>query len=103
MSSKVCKNCGSTAIDVDHARGNAVCMSCGSVLDDNIIVSEVEFVETGGGGSLAVGQFVSSEGENHARARDASLLRWSGFKAEGSEPPGASQNFNSPYRIQTPA
>uniref|UniRef100_A0A8C7YHD4 Transcription factor IIIB 90 kDa subunit n=1 Tax=Oryzias sinensis TaxID=183150 RepID=A0A8C7YHD4_9TELE len=62
MSSKVCKNCGSTAIDVDHARGNAVCMSCGSVLDDNIIVSEVEFVETGGGGSLAVGQFVSSEG-----------------------------------------
>uniref|UniRef100_A0A8C7YKE7 Transcription factor IIIB 90 kDa subunit n=1 Tax=Oryzias sinensis TaxID=183150 RepID=A0A8C7YKE7_9TELE len=65
MSSKVCKNCGSTAIDVDHARGNAVCMSCGSVLDDNIIVSEVEFVETGGGGSLAVGQFVSSEGENH--------------------------------------
>uniref|UniRef100_A0A3P9J7D0 Transcription factor IIIB 90 kDa subunit n=1 Tax=Oryzias latipes TaxID=8090 RepID=A0A3P9J7D0_ORYLA len=65
MSSKVCKNCGSTAIDVDHARGNAVCMSCGSVLDDNIIVSEVEFVETGGGGSLAVGQFVSSEAKQN--------------------------------------
>ncbi|XP_074547546.1 BRF1 general transcription factor IIIB subunit a [Halichoeres trimaculatus] len=62
MSSKACKNCGSTDIDVDHARGDAVCMGCGSVLEDNIIVSEVEFVETGGGGSLAVGQFVSSEG-----------------------------------------
>uniref|UniRef100_A0A3B5BAC2 TFIIB-type domain-containing protein n=1 Tax=Stegastes partitus TaxID=144197 RepID=A0A3B5BAC2_9TELE len=59
---KACKNCGSSEIDVDHARGDAVCMSCGSVLEDNIIVSEVEFVETGGGGSLAVGQFVSSEG-----------------------------------------
>ncbi|KAM9354800.1 transcription factor IIIB 90 kDa subunit-like [Pholidichthys leucotaenia] len=61
MSSKVCKNCGSSDIDVDQARGDAVCMGCGSVLEDNIIVSEVEFVETGGGGSLAVGQFVSSE------------------------------------------
>ncbi|XP_042356484.1 LOW QUALITY PROTEIN: transcription factor IIIB 90 kDa subunit-like [Plectropomus leopardus] len=58
---KVCKNCGSSDIDVDQARGDAVCMSCGSVLEDNIIVSEVEFVETGGGGSSAVGQFVSSE------------------------------------------
>ncbi|KAM9708844.1 BRF1 general transcription factor IIIB subunit a [Menidia menidia] len=62
MSSKVCKNCGSSDIDVDQARGDAVCMVCGSVLEDNIIVSEVEFVESGGGGSLAVGQFVSSEG-----------------------------------------
>nr|XP_057946451.1 BRF1 RNA polymerase III transcription initiation factor subunit a [Doryrhamphus excisus]XP_057946452.1 BRF1 RNA polymerase III transcription initiation factor subunit a [Doryrhamphus excisus] len=59
---RTCKNCGSTDIDVDHARGNAVCMACGSVLEDSIIVSEVEFVESGGGGSLAVGQFVSSEG-----------------------------------------
>ncbi|KAI4804613.1 hypothetical protein KUCAC02_026236 [Chaenocephalus aceratus] len=64
MSSKVCRNCGSTDIDVDQARGDAVCMTCGSVLEDNIIVSEVEFVETGGGGSSAVGQFVSSEGGN---------------------------------------
>ncbi|KAM4723704.1 BRF1 general transcription factor IIIB subunit a [Anableps anableps] len=62
MSSKVCKHCGSSDIDTDQARGDAVCMGCGSVLEDNIIVSEVEFVETGGGGSLAVGQFVSSEG-----------------------------------------
>ncbi|KAE8289441.1 Transcription factor IIIB 90 kDa subunit [Larimichthys crocea] len=61
MSSKACKNCGSTDIDVDPARGDAVCMGCGSVLEDNIIVSEVEFVESGGGGSLAVGQFISSE------------------------------------------
>ncbi|XP_051942125.1 BRF1 RNA polymerase III transcription initiation factor subunit a [Hippocampus zosterae] len=60
--SRTCKNCGSSDVDVDHARGDATCMVCGSVLEDNIIVSEVEFVESGGGGSLAVGQFVSSEG-----------------------------------------
>lgn len=37
-----------------------MCMGCGSVLEDNIIVSEVEFVETSGGGASAVGQFVST-------------------------------------------
>ncbi|XP_037551026.1 BRF1 RNA polymerase III transcription initiation factor subunit a [Nematolebias whitei] len=65
MSSRVCKACGGSDIDVDPARGDAVCMGCGSVLEDNIIVSEVEFVESGGGGSLAVGQFVSSEGQKN--------------------------------------
>ncbi|XP_071354976.1 BRF1 general transcription factor IIIB subunit a [Trachinotus anak] len=74
MSSKVCKNCGGSDIDVDQARGDAVCMGCGSVLEDNIIVSEVEFVETGGGGSLAVGQFVSAQdGAKHPSFGDAHL------------------------------
>ncbi|KPP61241.1 hypothetical protein Z043_120688, partial [Scleropages formosus] len=61
MSSRVCKTCGCADIDIDQARGNAVCMGCGSVLEDNIIVSEVTFVENSGGGSSAVGQFVSSD------------------------------------------
>ncbi|XP_029453959.1 transcription factor IIIB 90 kDa subunit isoform X2 [Rhinatrema bivittatum] len=59
MSGRACKNCGCTDIDIDQARGDAVCTGCGSVLEDNIIVSEVQFVESGGGGSAAVGQFVS--------------------------------------------
>uniref|UniRef100_A0A665X6S5 Transcription factor IIIB 90 kDa subunit n=1 Tax=Echeneis naucrates TaxID=173247 RepID=A0A665X6S5_ECHNA len=63
-SGRVCRNCGCSDIDVDQARGDAVCMGCGSVLEDNIIVSEVEFVESGGGGSLAVGQFVSSQAKH---------------------------------------
>ncbi|XP_063296180.1 transcription factor IIIB 90 kDa subunit [Pelobates fuscus] len=60
MSSRVCRSCGCSEIDVDAARGDAVCTGCGSVLEDNIIVSEVQFVESGGA-SAAVGQFVSSE------------------------------------------
>nr|XP_033808777.1 transcription factor IIIB 90 kDa subunit isoform X2 [Geotrypetes seraphini] len=59
MSGRACKTCGCTDIDIDQARGDAVCTGCGSVLEDNIIVSEVQFVESGGGGSSAVGQFVS--------------------------------------------
>ncbi|XP_041660940.1 transcription factor IIIB 90 kDa subunit-like isoform X2 [Cheilinus undulatus] len=57
-----CGNCGGSEIDVDQARGSAVCTSCGSVLEDNIIVSEVQFVEGSGGVSSAVGQFVSADG-----------------------------------------
>ncbi|XP_035534728.1 transcription factor IIIB 90 kDa subunit-like [Morone saxatilis] len=62
MSSRVCRTCGGSDIDVDQARGSAVCTSCGSVLEDNIIVSEVQFVEGSGGVSSAVGQFVSADG-----------------------------------------
>ncbi|XP_051908631.1 BRF1 RNA polymerase III transcription initiation factor subunit b isoform X2 [Hippocampus zosterae] len=62
MSSRLCRTCGGADIDVDQARGSAVCTSCGSVLEDNIIVSEVQFVEGSGGVSSAVGQFVSTDG-----------------------------------------
>uniref|UniRef100_A0A8C7D674 B-related factor 1 n=1 Tax=Oncorhynchus kisutch TaxID=8019 RepID=A0A8C7D674_ONCKI len=62
MTSRICKNCGCSEIDLDQARGNAVCTNCGSVLEDNIIVSEVQFVEGSGGISSAVGQFVSADG-----------------------------------------
>ncbi|KAM9840786.1 transcription factor IIIB 90 kDa subunit-like isoform 2-T2 [Aulostomus maculatus] len=62
MSSRLCRTCGGADIDVDQARGSAVCTGCGSVLEDNIIVSEVQFVEGSGGASSAVGQFVSADG-----------------------------------------
>ncbi|XP_068454850.1 BRF1 RNA polymerase III transcription initiation factor subunit b [Clinocottus analis] len=62
MSPRVCRTCGGSEIDVDQARGSAVCTGCGSVLEDNIIVSEVQFVEGSGGVSSAVGQFVSADG-----------------------------------------
>lgn len=62
MSGQVCSNCGGSDIDIDQARGDAVCMGCGSVLEDNIIVSEVQFQENNLGGASAIGQFVSAEG-----------------------------------------
>lgn len=60
--SQVCSNCGGSDIDIDQARGDVVCMGCGSVLEDNIIVSEVQFQENSIGGASAIGQFVSAEG-----------------------------------------
>lgn len=61
--STVCSQCGGTDIEYDQARGDAVCTSCGSVLEDNIIVSEVTFVEQSCGSSSVIGQFVSAEGQ----------------------------------------
>lgn len=66
MSARQCKNCGGVDIDIDQARGSAVCTACGSVLEDNIIVSEVQFVENSGGGASAIGQFVSADGTSRA-------------------------------------
>lgn len=66
MSGKKCKHCGSSDIEVDPARGDAVCTNCGSVLEDNIIVAEVEFQENTHGGSSAIGQFVSAESKGGA-------------------------------------
>lgn len=63
MSPRVCRACGCSEIDLDQARGSAVCTSCGAVLEDNIIVSEVQFVEGSGGVTSAVGQFVAADGE----------------------------------------
>lgn len=60
--STVCVQCGGNDIEYDQARGDAVCTSCGSVLEDNIIVSEVTFVEQSCGSSSVIGQFVSAEG-----------------------------------------
>lgn len=56
-----CKNCGSSEIEVDPGRGDAVCTVCGSVLEDNIIVAEVQFEEGANGTANTIGQFVSSD------------------------------------------
>ncbi len=66
MSSKACTHCGCSEIDTDPARGDAVCTGCGSVLEDQIIVSEVQFQDTASGGSAVIGTHVSNEGEAQA-------------------------------------
>ncbi len=41
-----CKACGCAEIEYDASRGDAVCVNCGTVLEDNIIVSEVKYWKT---------------------------------------------------------
>ena len=56
-----CQNCGSTDIESDSARADAVCTKCGTVLESGIIVSDVQFEENAHGGSSAIGTFVSAD------------------------------------------
>ncbi|KAK6182687.1 hypothetical protein SNE40_010311 [Patella caerulea] len=62
MSNSVCTHCGCTEIDKDPGRGDAVCTNCGSVLEDQIIVSDVQFQENSAGGTSVIGQYVSGDG-----------------------------------------
>ena len=62
MSSNLkCNECGSTNIDVDPSRADAVCEQCGNVLEYSNIVSDIQFEENAHGGATAIGTFVSSD------------------------------------------
>ena len=65
MPSNVCKHCGCTEIDEDATRGDKVCTSCGSVLEEQLIVSEIQFQENAAGGASVMGQFVPVEGTGY--------------------------------------
>ena len=58
--SLTCPNCGSKEIEQHDASGASICTDCGVVVEENAIVSAVEFVEGAGGSSNMVGQFVSA-------------------------------------------
>ncbi|RHY31535.1 hypothetical protein DYB32_003398 [Aphanomyces invadans] len=58
MGRLVCPTCQCTEIDTHEASGESVCVSCGTVVEANMIVSAVEFSESGGAHSV-IGQIVS--------------------------------------------
>ncbi|XP_014248604.1 transcription factor IIIB 90 kDa subunit [Cimex lectularius] len=62
-----CNSCGSSELEVDPSRGDTVCTNCGTVLEDSVIVSEVQFEENSHGISSAIGQFVSSDSSGGCR------------------------------------
>ena len=99
--SSVCSQCGGTDIEYDQARGDAVCTSCGSVLEDNIIVSEITFQEQSSGASTVVGQFVSSEGAWFFKFLIVSLCTamfefswWHSFSLQGGKNPLSGTGFH---------
>lgn len=47
----LCPGCGSEQIEAHEASGAMVCTECGVILEENAIVSAVEFVEGQGGAS----------------------------------------------------
>ncbi|KAI6045085.1 BRF1-domain-containing protein [Pisolithus marmoratus] len=61
-----CTDCGGTVIEYDSAAGNGFCVQCGTVVEENTIVSEVTFGETSTGAAIVQGAYV---GQGATRAR----------------------------------
>ncbi|KAL4068304.1 hypothetical protein V8B97DRAFT_888451 [Scleroderma yunnanense] len=61
-----CTDCGGTIIEYDAAAGNGFCVQCGTVVEENTIVSEVTFGETSTGAAMVQGAYVG-QGATHAR------------------------------------
>ncbi|KZT25749.1 cyclin-like protein [Neolentinus lepideus HHB14362 ss-1] len=62
----VCTDCGGTVIEYDAAAGNGFCVQCGTVIEENTIVSEVTFGETSNGAAMVQGSYVAL-GQTRAR------------------------------------
>ena len=61
MSPTSCRHCGSSEFETDQARGDTVCMECGIVIEDNVIVNEIQFEEASFGGTRVVGKRITDE------------------------------------------
>eukprot|EP00792_Barthelona_sp_PAP020_P006077 TRINITY_DN2901_c1_g1_i1.p1 TRINITY_DN2901_c1_g1~~TRINITY_DN2901_c1_g1_i1.p1 ORF type:complete len:462 (-),score=137.30 TRINITY_DN2901_c1_g1_i1:472-1857(-) len=55
----ICPNCGSTTLSQVEQKGMTCCANCGEVIDENVVVNELQFIESGGSTSTS-GQFISS-------------------------------------------
>jgi transcription factor IIIB subunit 2 len=55
-----CPECFGTIIEYDSAAGNGFCVQCGTVVEENTIVSEITFGETSSGAAVANGSFVAA-------------------------------------------
>lgn len=49
MSGHRCPVCNSLDVEVDESNGTLECSACGTVLQENAVVSSVEFMESAGG------------------------------------------------------
>lgn len=63
----VCKTCGGTQFyrEIQTASGDLACVNCGSVMEENPIVSEVTFAENAAGAATVQGSYVSND-QSHA-------------------------------------
>ncbi|KAF9243843.1 BRF1-domain-containing protein [Melanogaster broomeanus] len=59
-------DCGGTVIEYDPAAGNGFCVKCGTVVEENTMISEVTFGESSTGAAMVQGAYVG-QGSTHAR------------------------------------
>lgn len=65
-----CQNCGPSDTEYDNALGHVVCTNCGQVLEQNAMVSELQFSESSKGAAMADG-FTLKQGQARAKSKSA--------------------------------
>lgn len=61
-----CSSCGSSNLETDSSSGITYCTSCGNVIEENVIVSEITFSEASSGAMVVQGSFVGAD-QSHTR------------------------------------
>lgn len=56
-----CLSCGSSNLEADSSSGITYCVSCGNVIEENVIVSEITFGEASSGAAIVQGSFVGAD------------------------------------------
>jgi len=88
-----CPNCGSKEFESNIASGETICIKCGTVAEENVLVNSVQFSEGAGGASSMVGQFVSS-------SRSTAFSKGNGSKFGFSRDSRETTLMNGRRRIQ---
>ncbi|WWC91098.1 uncharacterized protein L201_006039 [Kwoniella dendrophila CBS 6074] len=87
-SSKICRICGpNPPLDTDYSRGTITCQSCGTILEEGILVSEVGFAEGSGGRVHIQGAFVGRNQTGFAGVRSGvkGIQNTEGIKQAGAD------------------
>lgn len=71
MFGNTCNQCGSTELESDPTRGDTFCTKCGAVIEENLIVSELQFEEGSHGAANLIGRMVSSDANYKSLAAGA--------------------------------
>jgi transcription factor IIIB subunit 2 len=59
MSTSFCSQCQEETLSIQNINdGNTVCSQCGLILEENTIISSIQFNENSSGGATVVGQFI---------------------------------------------
>ncbi|KAL3816822.1 hypothetical protein ACHAXA_008685 [Cyclostephanos tholiformis] len=80
QSSFRCPNCNSSNIEALGPSGSSVCTDCGIIVEENTIVSTVEFVEGAGGSSSMVGQFVGANSSSWRRLPSGKIRKMNSLR-----------------------
>lgn len=81
---RTCPNPSCPDPQVEDVDGNRVCTTCGTLVSDSNIVSEVQFGETSSGAAVVQGSYVGAD-QSHARSMGTAFKRAGGLESREAQ------------------